>query len=82
MKAAHQGAPPQALSTSWSGGWLANAGTTTSAVAAPADPGAPAPPTSIGSGGSGRPAPTQVAQRPAAGGGMDGWLIDKLFGKR
>jgi penicillin-binding protein 1A len=83
MKAAHQGATPQPLSTSWGGGWMANAGSTSPAGAAPADQGAPTPPASVGGGGgTTRPAPTQVAQRPASGGGMDGWLIDKLFGKR
>jgi penicillin-binding protein 1A len=83
MKAAHQGATPQPLSTSWGGGWMANAGSTSPAGAAPADQGAPMPPASVGGGGgTTRPAPTQVAQRPASGGGMDGWLIDKLFGKR
>ena len=83
MKAAHQGTAPQPLSTSWGGGWLANAGSTAASGASSADQGSPTPPASIGGGGgTGRPAPTQVAQRPAAAGGMDGWLLDKLFGKR
>ena len=82
MKAAHQGTTPQALSTSWGGGWLANAGSTAPPGAGSADQGSLTPPASVGGGGGGRPVPTQVAQRPAAGGGMDGWLLDRLFGKR
>jgi penicillin-binding protein 1A len=83
MKTAHQGVAPQPLSTSWGGGWMANAAP--SAVPGAADPASLTPPASIG-GSSGaaaaRLAPTQVAQRPAAGGGMDSWLLDRLFGKR
>jgi penicillin-binding protein 1A len=84
MRAAHQGLTPQPLPTSWSGGLIANAG---NAGAAPpsAEQASLTPPASIGggtSGGAARPAPTQVAQHPAQGSGMDGWLIDKLFGKR
>ncbi len=84
MKAAHQGVTPQPLSTSWGGGWLANTGNAGTVGAASGDQGSLTPPASIGGSGSGagRPAPTQVAQRPASGGGMDGWLLDKLFGKR
>jgi penicillin-binding protein 1A len=87
MKSAHQGAAPQALSTSWGGGLFANAGNTSvgaSAGQSAPDPGSLTPPASIGGsgGGNGRPVPTQVAQRPASGAGMDGWLLDKLFGKR
>src|SRR5579871_5532106 len=70
MKAAHQGATPQPLPTSLGGGWMANAGSNTSNVGnsqTTTDQASLAPPASIG-GSTGRPAPTQVAQRPAAGG--------------
>jgi len=74
MRAAHQDAVASALPTSWGGGLFSNVADNSAAS------GATTPPAPIG--GSARPAPTQVAQRPASGGGMDGWLLDKLFGKR
>ena len=84
MKPAHQGVAPQPLSTSWGGGWMANAGAASAPSAGTSDQASLTPPASIGGsgGGAARPTPTQVSQRPAGGGGMDSWLLDKLFGKR
>jgi penicillin-binding protein 1A len=73
MRAAHQGAVASGLPTSWGGGLFSNVADNSAAS------GATTPPAPIS---SARPAPTQVAQRPASGGGMDGWLLDKLLGKR
>jgi penicillin-binding protein 1A len=28
-----------------------------------------------------RPAPTRASVRPEAAGGLDGWLVDRLFGR-
>jgi len=83
MRAAHQGLTPQPLPTSWGGSFIANAGSA-GAAPGPSEQAALTPPASIGGSGASpaRPAPTQVAQRPAQGSGMDGWLLDKLFGKR
>jgi penicillin-binding protein 1A len=38
-----------------------------------------APP--IASGGANRPAPSRAAARPEAAAGLDGWLVDRLFGR-
>ncbi len=83
MRAAHQGLTPQPLPTSWGGNFIANAGSAGGATSA-SEQASLTPPASIGgsAGGPARPAPTPVSQRPAQGGGMDGWLLDKLFGKR
>ena len=77
MRAAHQGVPVAALSTSWSSGLFANAGDSV------VGQNPMTPPASIGGSAPTRPAPTQVAQqRPASSGSMDGWLLDRLFGRR
>jgi penicillin-binding protein 1A len=74
MRAAHQGVVASALPTSWGGGLFSNVADNSPAF------GAATPPALIG--GSAHPASTPVAQRPASAGGMDGWLLDKLFGRR
>src|SRR5438045_9634727 len=48
MKTAHQGLAPQALSTSWGGGWMANAAPPVAASASSSDPGSLTPPAGIG----------------------------------
>jgi penicillin-binding protein 1A len=73
MKAAHQGVPVAALPGSQGGGLFSNfaqAATQTSASNAP----------SPASGGV-RPTPTRASVRPEAAGGLDGWLMDRLFGR-
>ncbi|SCB52644.1 penicillin-binding protein 1A [Bradyrhizobium shewense] len=77
MKAAHEGVPVAAL-PSTQGGWgLSNLAQAASQVSAPtvAAPG-PAP----ASNGGYRPPPTRANARPEAAAGLDGWLMDRLFG--
>jgi penicillin-binding protein 1A len=79
MRAAHEGVPVAALPNS-QGGWglsnLAQAASQVSAPAPPAPAGGPAP----ANNGGYRPAPTRAAVRPEAAAGLDGWLMDRLFG--
>ncbi|HLX16142.1 MAG TPA: PBP1A family penicillin-binding protein [Bradyrhizobium sp.] len=72
MRAAHQGVPVAALPGSQAGGILANFAQATPPSNAPAN--APA-------NGAGRPAPTRASARPEAASGLDGWLMDRLFGR-
>ncbi len=71
MKTAHQGIPVAALPGAQAGGLFSNFAQANSqptpAVNAP--------------GGSGRPAPTRTSVRPEAASGLDGWLMDRLFGR-
>jgi len=69
---AHQGVTATPLPASQPAGLLANIAQamTQGALANPASPSAP-----------GRPAPTRTAARPEAAGGLDGWLINRLFGR-
>jgi penicillin-binding protein 1A len=76
MKAAHQGVPVAALPNSQAGGLLSNLIQTASQVSAPSAPG-PLPVSSAN-----RPAPTRTSTRPEAAAGLDGWLMDRLFGGR
>jgi penicillin-binding protein 1A len=72
MRAAHQGVPVAALPGSKTGGLFSNV-----AQASPQSPaGSPVPAT-----GANRPAPTRAAVRPEAASGLDGWLMDRLFGR-
>ncbi len=76
MRAAHQGVPVAALPGSQAGGFLSNiAQATPQAGVAAAN--APQPPAIV----AGRPAPTRASVRPEAAGGLDGWLMDRLFGR-
>ena len=68
MRVAHQGVPAAPLPGS--GGGLLS----TIAGLQPSLPPAPVR-------GNARPAPVQVSQRPASGGGIDGWLMDRLLGR-
>jgi penicillin-binding protein 1A len=86
MKAAHQGVPVASLPNSQSGGFLSNLMQTASQVSAPSAPAAqaPVPIAPIPSNGANRPAPTRASApsaRPEAAAGLDGWLVDRLFGR-
>ena len=74
MKAAHQGVTPAPLPASQPpGGMLATiAQAITPPPSAVVTPPSPVP---------GRPAPTRTAVRPEAAGGLDGWLMERLFGR-
>jgi penicillin-binding protein 1A len=67
MRIAHQGVPAAALPNSQLGP-VSNLAQIASQISAP-------------TGGGARPAPTRAAVRPAATTGMDGWLMDRLFGR-
>jgi penicillin-binding protein 1A len=71
MRTAHQGIAVAALPGAQSGGLFSNF---VQANSQPA-PAVNAP------GGSGRPAPTRTSVRPEAASGLDGWLMDRLFGR-
>jgi penicillin-binding protein 1A len=64
------------LPGSQSGGLFATIAQAASQVSA-----APTPVAPISSGGANRPAPTRASVRPEAASGLDGWLMDRLFGR-
>ena len=73
MKAAHQGVPVAALPGSQAGGLFSNIVQATPQANIAANPSlAPI---------AGRPAPTRASVRPEAASGLDGWLMDRLFGR-
>ena len=74
MRAAHQGVPVAALPGLQAGGFFSNFVQAASHPSAPVN--APLPPS-----GAGRPAPTRTSVRPQAAAGLDGWLMDRLFGR-
>jgi penicillin-binding protein 1A len=78
MRAAHQGVPVAALPNSQAGGLFSNLVQTASQVSAPSAPTAAAPQAASG---AARPAPTRTSARPDAATGLDGWLMDRLFGR-
>jgi penicillin-binding protein 1A len=75
MKAAHQGVPVAALPGSQSGGLFSNFAQAASQASTQAS-NAPLP-----ANGTVRPAPTRASVRPEAASGLDGWLMDRLFGR-
>jgi penicillin-binding protein 1A len=86
MKAAHQGVPVAALPNSQRGGFFSNLLQTASQASAPSAPAAqaPVPLAPVASNGANRPAPTRTSgpsPRPEAAAGLDGWLVDRLFGR-
>jgi penicillin-binding protein 1A len=89
MKAAHQGVPVAALPNSQTGGFFSNLVQAASQASSPPAPSAQGPvaPTPIPSGGAYRPAPTRASAppassaRPESAAGLDGWLVDRLFGR-
>ncbi len=78
MRAAHQGVPIAALPNSQAPGPLSNLAQIASQVSAPTTPSSPPLPAN---GSATRPAPTRAAVRPEAAAGLDGWLMDRLFGR-
>jgi penicillin-binding protein 1A len=88
MRAAHQGVTVASLPKSQASGPFLNLFQTASQVsAAPAQPTpVPVPLAPIPSGGSYRPAPARASApaspsaRPEAAAGLDGWLMDRVFG--
>ena len=81
MKAAHQGVPVAALPNSQGIAFsnLMQAASQVSPPSAPASAAGPLAP--LVSGGANRPAPTRTSARPEAAAGLDGWLVDRLFGR-
>jgi penicillin-binding protein 1A len=80
MRAAHQGVPVAALPNSQAGGFFSNLAQVASQVSAPsAAPTASAPLAPLPASGTSRP--TRTAVRPEAAAGLDGWLMDRLFGR-
>ena len=73
MKAAHQGVPVAALPGSQAGGLFSNIAQATP----PNNIAANTPPATV----AGRLAPTRASVRPEAASGLDGWLMDRLFGR-
>jgi penicillin-binding protein 1A len=71
MKAAHQGVPVAALPGSQASGFFSNI-----AQASPPAVNVPLPANAAN-----RPAPTRTSVRPEAASGLDGWLMDRLFGR-
>jgi penicillin-binding protein 1A len=87
MRSAHQGVPMASLPNGRQGGFLTNLIQSAAQVSAPAPPSAQAPmplaPMPSGSSAN-RPAPPRAsnpAARPEAAAGLDGWLVDRLFGR-
>jgi penicillin-binding protein 1A len=80
MKVAHQGVPVASLpGTGLSFGLTWSPFNTSAAPVAAVTPGAPVPPAPIGA----RPAPPAQPPPPMQPqGGIDGWLVDRLFGRR
>jgi penicillin-binding protein 1A len=72
MKTAHEGVRVAALPGAQSGGVFSNLTQISSQIV----PGTPMP-----ASGAGRPAPTRTSVRPEAASGLDGWLMDRLFGR-
>jgi penicillin-binding protein 1A len=76
MKAAHQGVPVVALPNSQAGGGLlSNLAQVASQISAPSV-NAPSSDSTAG-----RPAPIRTSVRPEAANGLDGWLMQRLFGR-
>jgi penicillin-binding protein 1A len=81
MRVAHQGVAVAALPNSQAGGFFSNLMQTASQVSAPSGSTAAAPPASQSANGAARAAPTRTAARPEPAAGLDGWLMDRLFGR-
>ena len=79
MRAAHQGVPVASLPTSWGGGLFSGlfdggGQPQDSGTLSESDAMVPRPPGAIQT--------SSNAPAPRRGGGMDGWLLDNLFGRR
>jgi penicillin-binding protein 1A len=78
MRVAHQGVAVAALPNSQASGSFSNLMQTASQVSAPSAPTAAAP-QPVGS--AARPVPPRTSARPETAAGLDGWLMDRLFGR-
>ncbi|MDX3965830.1 MAG: penicillin-binding protein 1A [Bradyrhizobium sp.] len=76
MRAAHEGVPVANLPNSQATWGLSNLAQAASQISPPT-PAAPAP---ANAGGYRPPPPTRTNVRPEAAAGLDGWLMDRLFG--
>lgn len=76
MRAAHEGVPVAALPNAQATWGLSNLAQATSQISPPTQA-APAP---ANAGGYRPPPPTRANVRPEAAAGLDGWLMDRLFG--
>src|SRR5260221_2878660 len=74
MRSAHQGVAVAALPNSRQDGFFSNFLQAASQPSPPVN--APAPASTVG-----RPAPTRTSVRPEPAAGLDGWLMDRLFGR-
>jgi len=83
MRVAHQGVPVAGLPKSQAGGLFSNLMHAASQVGAPSAPTlqAAGPLAPLPSAGANRAAPTRASARPEAAAGLDGWLVDRLFGR-
>jgi penicillin-binding protein 1A len=81
MRAAHQGVPVAALPNSQAGGVFSNLMQTASQVSAPSAPTSAAQAAPQAASSAARPAPTRTSVRPGVAAGLDGWLMDRLFGR-
>ncbi|TMJ21522.1 MAG: penicillin-binding protein 1A [Alphaproteobacteria bacterium] len=80
MKAAHQGVPVASLPNSQGSGLFGNLPQVASQVSAPSAQTA-APPVPLPVGSPNRPASARGSVRPQAAAGLDGWLMERLFGR-
>jgi penicillin-binding protein 1A len=78
MRVAHQGVAVAALPNSQASGSFSNLMQTASQVSAPSAPTAAAPQPA---GSAARLVPPRTSARPEAAAGLDGWLMDRLFGR-
>ena len=82
MRTAHQGVPVAALPNAQGSGLFPTIAQMAQQVSAPSAP--PAQAAIQSSGGASRPAQVPArggAVRPEAAAGLDGWLVDRLFGR-
>lgn len=81
MRAAHEGVQVAALPSLQNNWGPANLVQISSQVSPPTQAGASGPaPAPVGNGGYRAPPPTRANVRPEAAAGLDGWLMDRLFG--
>jgi penicillin-binding protein 1A len=83
MKAAHQGVPVASLPNSQGSGPFGNLAQVAAQITAPSAPSARAPAPAVPSpvGGPNRAALTRNSVHPEAAAGLDGWLMERLFGR-
>jgi penicillin-binding protein 1A len=74
MRSAHQGVPVAGLPGLQAGSFFSSFLQATTQASTPVN--APLPASAAG-----RPAPTRTSVRPEAGAGLDGWLMERLFGR-